>query len=205
MTQVRQELLKSMKGRVLDVGAGGGAYLQYAFANEAVTEVVALEPNVGCHAHIKTTVSELCEGKGYGKGLAPRAAPPPSVEIVSEFIEDHLKRVGGERYDWAILGNVLCEVPDPQSVLRALDALMKPGARVYFSEHVRAPPGTMAETIQDWVNPWWVRVSDGCNCNRDSVGAMRRGTGWALKVWTFQEKGLPWIPIFELGIGVKSK
>ena len=48
-SRVRAELiLRTMRGRVLDVGSGGGAYLKYAFATTAhrVTEVVALEPNV---------------------------------------------------------------------------------------------------------------------------------------------------------------
>jgi SAM-dependent methyltransferase len=217
---IRAELLKSIHGRVLDVGAGGGAYLKYAFASSAVTDIVALEPNVACHSALHATVAELRRGEGFGRGLS---APPvglglaaasttrdtanrgPTVEIVSEFIEDHLKRVGPGCYDWAILGNVLCEVPDQVSVLTALDGLLKPGGRIYFCEHVRVEPGTFIGWLQDFVNPWWCVLSDGCNCNRDSVATMCKVTPWTVKPWTFNEAGLPWIPRFVLGMAVKPK
>jgi SAM-dependent methyltransferase len=199
--RIRVKLLKpTVRGRVLDVGAGGGAYFQYAFSSDnAVTEVVALEPNVHCHPKMQRTLEELKQGNGFGRGLELKPGRPlPKVKITAAFIEDHLKEVGPARYDFAILGNVLCEVPDQGSVLRALDELMVDGGRIFFSEHVRH--ANWKAKFQDFVNPWWCTLSDGCNCNRDTLGAMKKHCpDWTFVNWTFPQMPGP----FEVGLALK--
>ena len=73
-----------------------------------------------------------------------------------------LEVVRGEQFDRIILGNVLCEVDDPVSFLKTVDTLLKPGGRVYFSEHVL--DSGWRRTLQELVSPWWALVSDGCHC-----------------------------------------
>jgi len=199
---VRAELLlRTLRGRVLDVGSGGGAYLKYAFAATAqpVTEVVALEPNVHCHDKLARTLAALGQGRGLPKSLPPTARRPlPRTRITAAFVEQHLAEEGAARYDFALLGNVLCEVPDQRSVLRALDALLVDGARVYFCEHVRYACWWKA-ALQDLVNPWWRTLSDGCNCNRDTLAAIRSSCpDWELVHWTFPQVPGP----FEVGMAV---
>jgi len=57
--------------------------------------------------------------------------------LTSKFLVDFEKELGPKSVDWIILGNVLCEIPDVDEALRILDRLLKPGGRVYYSEHVR--------------------------------------------------------------------
>ena len=114
---------------------------------------------------------------GRGRGL-PRGCkltphrPLPDAKVDGRFIEAHLADVGPARYDYAVLGNVLCEVPDQRSVLAALDALLKDGAYVFFSEHVKHRVGWKG-ALQDFFAPWWCTLLDGCNINRHTMDTVR--------------------------------
>eukprot|EP00041_Stephanoeca_diplocostata_P011229 m.182670 g.182670 ORF g.182670 m.182670 type:complete len:259 (-) comp18467_c0_seq2:345-1121(-) len=190
--RVRTELLKSMRGNVLDFGSGGAEYLQYAVKVSAgsVTKYVAMEPNVN---HRKTIEAQVRKHK-----------PDFPVDIVHQFVEDYQ---GKALFDWIILGNVLCEVPNPPAALRELDRLLKPGGRVYFSEHVREEDGTWAATLQDWFKVPWEIVSDGCCCNRRTLEVIRSSVpNWTLRNWTFHTPvGPPILRRFEVGIAVKAE
>eukprot|EP00941_MAST-03F_sp_MAST-3F-sp1_P002549 g2549.t1 len=203
-SRVRAQLLKKMSGRVLDIGSGGGAYFQYAFASEGnVSSLTALEPNLNCHSALRKKVADLKEGRGFVRGLS--LTQKPKVTIISDFIEDHLEKVGENSYDFAILGNVLCEVPNPQSVLRSLDQLLVPGAQIYFSEHVRSKSWIKSK-LQDFLAPWWWYLADGCNCNRDTMTTICETCPmWVVQPWTFEDGDLPWIGPFVVGLAMKPK
>ena len=63
----------------------------------------------------------------------------PRLEVVGGSLSELTTTLGPASVDWIILGNVLCELPEPEQQLRLLDSLLKPGGRVIFSEHVRDP------------------------------------------------------------------
>ena len=111
-SKIRQELLKNLSGTVLDFGAGGGAYLKYAFQDPGkVKKYVALEPNVHLHASISKEYNTLVE---HVLALSPGASDQiPELIIVPKALDEYLSEVGGESFDWVIIGNVLCEVPQP--------------------------------------------------------------------------------------------
>jgi len=69
------------------------------------------------------------------RGAAPETLP--RLELDGAYLSELAARVEPASVDWIILGNVLCSLPEPEKQLRLLDGLLKPGGRVYFSEHVR--------------------------------------------------------------------
>ena len=93
--------------------------------------------------------------------------------------------MGPASLNCVILGNVLCEIPDVDENLRILNRMLKPGGRIYFSEHVKQEG--MIGILQEFINPVWVLASDGCNCNRNTLEAFKK-VGWKFKHWTFQGK-----------------
>jgi len=64
---VREELMKTMHGVVLDVGAGSGAYVKYSVARGAAVERhTALEPNVHCHWAIRKAFAKEVQLPSFG-------------------------------------------------------------------------------------------------------------------------------------------
>lgn len=171
----RQELLATVSGRVLDVGSGGGAYMRYLGRGPSdtttsktgggnVREVVAVEPLEHLHPLIRSKAEE---------------AGVQSLTVCREM--DELFGDANEvtnPFDWVVLGNVLCEVPDVPSIVHQVSRLLKPGGKVYFQEHVGRRVGTWQRAVQDFVNPAWRHMSGGCNCNRDSVSILKSHSCW---------------------------
>eukprot|EP01129_Flabellula_baltica_P008365 TRINITY_DN3314_c0_g1_i1.p1 TRINITY_DN3314_c0_g1~~TRINITY_DN3314_c0_g1_i1.p1 ORF type:complete len:282 (+),score=39.83 TRINITY_DN3314_c0_g1_i1:626-1471(+) len=184
---VREPLFQGIYGRVLDVGCASGHYLQYC-GNGKVDHYVCLEPNLFIHPQLQVTVDKhLDEGKLQ------------SVEIVGKMIEEISDE---ELFDCIILGNVLCEVPDPNVALDVIDKLLKKGGRVYFAEHVAHDSGIF-KMIQNGINWWWKSVSDGCNCNRHPEQKMK-SLGWNIHGFYYTLGGNPVIGRHWIGIAQKQ-
>jgi hypothetical protein len=112
-----------------------------------------------------------------------------------------------ETVDWIILGRVLCEVADIQSALNVCDRLLKKvSGRVYFRDHIAKPEGSLMRVVQMMVNPWWVRVSMGCNCNRHTLALIQGMKGLQSVVWTYDAvcAGQPWKSPVVLGLVRKA-
>jgi SAM-dependent methyltransferase len=186
---VRKELLKGIRGRVLDVGSGSGLYIQYAALSDHVTEYIAMEPNTGMHPKIRENSAAV--------------HPKFPVRIIGGYLE-HIKE--SQSFDSIILGNVMCEIPDQEAGMREVARLLKPGGRVYFSEHVIEEKPSIARAVQQGVNWWWVVVTAGCHCNRRTLHNMTRvWQQWPLCHWSFEIGWVGPVTRMEIGIAVKPK
>jgi len=221
-SQERQTLLQDLHGKILDVGSGGGAYLDYcptadttsatatSVTNQTTSangdrideirnddnnrkptteKVIALEPNRQMHNTIRTR----------GKHLVKEN----KLEIVSSM-EEVLANEAPESFDWVILGNVLCEVNDVAKTLDQIDQLLKPGGKVYFSEHVARPVGTWQRRYQDWINPLFRHIGGGCNCNHDSLLEMQKRRNWNVIFWQYEHVQVC-MGYFVVGLAQKLK
>jgi SAM-dependent methyltransferase len=164
----RQLLLQHVSGRVLDVGSGGGGYLP--FLSGKASHVVCLEPLKECHSTIRA-------------GATQAGFEDYQVTIVPDGIDEYASKATTDRFDWIILGNVLCEVNDLESALASVHQLLKPGGHVYFCEHIASPSGTILRRFQNMYNPLWNRISGGCNCNRDTLHALEGMQNWDIVSW----------------------
>jgi ubiquinone/menaquinone biosynthesis C-methylase UbiE len=147
----RRQVLAAAQGRTIDLGAGTGANL--GLYPDAVTELVLSEPD----PHMV-------------KRLRPRLA---ESAIPTELAEAPAERLPFEdsNFDTAVFTLVLCTVPDPQAALTEAARVLKPGGRLLFVEHVRAPEPGLARW-QDRLEAPWRFFADGCHCNRDTVAAI---------------------------------
>lgn len=99
-----------------------------------------------------------------------------NVQVAKKFTLEPLDKFGGDltaafmsftlgagkaAYDWIILGNVLCEVPekDLPDVIKGLDRALKPGGKVFYSEHTAWDWSTRPfyRLLQELVAPVWLR------------------------------------------------
>lgn len=175
----RSTLLANVRGKVLDLGSGGGHYLRY-FHN--ASSVVALEPVQGLHPAIQQ----------QGKEWLPKET---TLSIFSLDLESFLHKYPNEAstFDFVILGNVLCEVKDVKSTLTSVDHALRDCGIVYFSEHLGCDCSSWTRTIQNIFNPWWKIISGGCNLNRDSLRFIQSMPNWRVVVWEY--------PSIQLGMG----
>eukprot|EP00808_Paulinella_micropora_P030073 g69069.t1 len=191
---VRSELLKGLKGDVLDVGCGEGSYLNYYGTHaDKIKNLVLLEPNKHLHIQLQDNV-DACR-RDYPKFKDVK------VTVTGNFLKDFPASDNG-RFDWVILGNVLCEVPDQAEALKQVDRLLKPGGRVFFSEHVACQPKTWARLVQELLAPWWLKVSDGCHITRCTLDAIQAQQGWSSIHYSF---GMSRLLPFEVGLAAKAK
>ena len=77
-----------------------------------------------------------------------------------------------DTFDTVVSTLVFCSIPDPLQALREIKRVCKPGGRLLLFEHVRLEEGLIAKA-QDVLNPAWIKISGGCNLNRDTVGLLQ--------------------------------
>ena len=143
----RKKVIPQARGRVLEIGLGTGLNLPFYDAGRVV-ELVGVEPSLTMH-HLAMRRS--------------RAAGIP-VELVG---------IGAERlpladrvFDTVVSTYTLCTIPDPVLALRELRRVLRPGGRLLFSEHGRAPD----ENVRKWqgrIQPFWSPLAGGCRLDRD--------------------------------------
>jgi len=178
--RLRRENLAGLSGRVLEVGAGTGT--NFEFYPDTVSEVVAVEP--------ERRLAALAE-------KAASAAPVP-VTVSTDTVEQY---IAGEPFDAVVCSLVLCSVDDPDSVVRQLHSLLRPGGELRYLEHVASGgPRARLQKIADAT--LWPRLLGNCHTHRHTeetiVGAGFQVTGarreWTIPVW------VP-VPVSEFAIG----
>ena len=149
----RRRLLEGARGRVLEIGAGTGANLQ--FYGEGVDEIVLSEP--------EEPMARRLERRAGGFSLPARIVRAPAEELP---LED-------ARFDVVVATLVLCTVKDPVRALAEIRRVLAPGGRLLFMEHVRSDDARLARW-QDRLN-WLSNLTDhGCHCNRPTVESIER-------------------------------
>mmetsp|Transcript_12973 Transcript_12973/g.25158 ORF Transcript_12973/g.25158 Transcript_12973/m.25158 type:complete len:311 (-) Transcript_12973:202-1134(-) len=188
MGKVKKELLKDLKGDVLDFGAGDGQYLKYvASQGDKIKSVTSLEPLQKFH----TKIEERAKALGV-----------PFKGVYKKYSADLLRERGPEQFDTIIVGCVLCEVPDQHAAVKDLYQLLRPGGKLFYIEHVAYEEGTLLNYLQQFINPFWRVVSGGCNCNRHTLRAIRSAP-WNVFTWELLTD-VPLLNRMQTGLAVKE-
>lgn len=74
-------------------------------------------------------------------------------------------------FDCVVTTFTLCSVQDPHAALSEAKRVLKPGGRLLFVEHGRAPD-TDAATWQRRLEPVWKRIAGGCHLTRPVTQAI---------------------------------
>jgi ubiquinone/menaquinone biosynthesis C-methylase UbiE len=148
--QMREELLGTASGRVLELGAGTGHNLEHY--TDAVTELVLTEPD----PHMAKRLRERL-------ATNPGAARNPSV--VEASAEDLPFDDGS--FDVVVATLVLCTIPDPLKALGEARRVLVEGGKLLYLEHVRSRRPGLARW-QDRLEGPWGFFAGGCHPNRDT-------------------------------------
>ena len=153
LAERRRQLLSSLAGRVIEIGAGAGT--NFAYYPASVESVVAFEP------------------EPYLRNVAERAAEdaPVPVQVLDAPAEQ--LPVEDESLDAAVASLVLCSVADPEAAIAELYRVIRPGGQLLFNEHVRSTSRRAARVQMTADRLGWPRVSGGCHLGRDTDALMR--------------------------------
>jgi ubiquinone/menaquinone biosynthesis C-methylase UbiE len=152
----RNRIIPAAEGRVLEIGIGSG--LNLPFYSRNVAYVIGLEPSPKLLA------------------MARRVQRTGSGPV--EFIEGSAESIPLQdaSVDTVVTTWTLCSIPDAPRALRDMRRVLRPGGRLLFVEHGRAPdPNVM--WWQDRLTPTWKRLGGGCHLNR-AIGKLIEGAGF---------------------------
>jgi SAM-dependent methyltransferase len=152
MADRRRQLLASLSGRVIEVGAGVGT--NFAYYRRDVEEVVAVEP------------------EPYLRNLAEHAAKAAEVRVTVLDAPAEALPVEDNDFAAAVASLVLCSVADPAQAMRELYRVIRPNGELRFNEHVRSSSTWVARVQETADRVGWPRVSGGCHLARDTEALM---------------------------------
>jgi len=160
VTRQRARLVPQAGGVVLEVGMGPGHNLRH-YDPTRITRLIGLDPSASSMA--------MAARRAAGLGLA--------VEFLC--LDGESIPLAAASVDTVVLTYTLCTIPDPTAALVRMRAVLKPGGRLLFAEHGRAPDPRVARR-QDRLTPIWKRLFGGCHLDRDIPGLLR-GAGFRLE------------------------
>ncbi|HEX4734814.1 MAG TPA: class I SAM-dependent methyltransferase [Thermoleophilaceae bacterium] len=150
----RKELLAGLSGRVVEVGSGIGS--NFAHYPDAVTEVIAVEP------------------EPYLRAKSEEAAAQAAVTVtVVEGVAEALP-VDDASVDAGVASLVLCSVPDQDVALRELHRAIKPGGELRFFEHVISNRESRRRVQRFMDKTFYPHLAGGCHLTRDTRAAIER-------------------------------
>ena len=176
----RRENLAGLAGRVLEVGAGTGT--NFPLYPDTVTEVVAVEP--------ERRLTEIAQ-------KAALTAPVP-VTVTGSTIE---ALDASEPFDAVVCSLVLCSVEQPDSVVRQLFSLLRPGGELRYFEHIASSGwrSRLQRLADATVWPW---VAGNCHTHRHTEQTIVEA-GFRIEKARRDWQLPPWVPIpsTEVAIG----
>lgn len=167
----RNKIVPSASGVVLELGFGSGHNLAF-YDRAKVTRLYALEPSEGMLVRARKAAT--------ASGLP--------IEVLQETAE--ALSLGPASVDTVLVTYSLCTIPDPVSALTAARRALKPGGRLLFCEHGRAPDAKVRGT-QARIEPIWKRIAGGCCLTRDIPALVERAGFHVDRLETMYIPGAP--------------
>jgi ubiquinone/menaquinone biosynthesis C-methylase UbiE len=152
MADHRTALLAGLTGEVIEIGAGSGT--NFTHYPTDVTHILAVEPE----PHLREVARHAAE-----------RAPVP-VEVVDGLAER--LPADDDSTDAVVSALVLCSIPDPDTALREIRRVLRPGGEFRFLEHVRADTPGMARVQRFMHATFWPRITGSCHTGRDTTTAI---------------------------------
>lgn len=183
--KLRQDVVPLAAGEVFEIGCGGG--INQAFYDPArITAYAGMDPSA--------------------KGLEYARAEAAKKGWVADIRQGFGEAIPFEdsRFDTVVCTFTLCSVQDHGRVVSELRRILKPGGRLLFAEHGRAPDPGVAKW-QDRIDPLWSRIAGGCHITRPVVSTLEASGFETAPVGTRYAPKVPRIAGWmEWGSAVKS-
>ncbi|HXG28846.1 MAG TPA: class I SAM-dependent methyltransferase [Nevskiales bacterium] len=151
----RAKVVPRAQGRVLEVGIGTGLNIPH-YDKTRVHGIVGVDPALRMH--------RLAQKRIARAGL--------NVELIG--LEAEKLPIADRSFDSIVCTYTLCTIPDPVAALKEMRRVLKPGGKLIFCEHGRAPEESVRRW-QDRLQPLWGRLAGGCHLGRDIPALLQAG------------------------------
>jgi len=168
ITKQREKVVPYAEGVVLEIGIGSGQNLPH-YNPDKVSKIIGVDPD----DHI------------WKRSAKRREVCPIEIERIGLSGEEI--PLENKTADTVVCTYTLCTIPDPVKALHEMRRILKPGGKILFSEHGKAPD----EKVLRWQNridPIWKKIAGGCHTGRD-IPAVFREAG--LKFDSLDEMYIP--------------
>ncbi|KAJ2439064.1 hypothetical protein GGF42_008087 [Coemansia sp. RSA 2424] len=180
---------EQIRGSVLELGPGLGEAL-LLLTPAKIDKYVVLEPNTFLHSELSDNARRAGFAMHYDLLTCPDAAEHntedsdklPMLALVNATLDDEvIPRYVADHapYDTVVSSLVLCSVDSLQATLDSVWALLAPGGKFVFVEHVRHGNAKNWGLVQDVLTPVWSLVADNCHMNRRTGQALDAMKGWS--------------------------
>ena len=153
--KLREQVVPLASGAVFEIGCGGGINQRF-YDPAKVTSFAGMDPSA----------------KGLEFAREAAAKRGWQAEIRQGFGEQIPFAAGS--FDCVVCTFTLCSVGDPAQTVRELHRILKPGGRLLYAEHGRAPDAGVAKW-QDRIEPLWKRIAGGCHLTRPIGSSIATG------------------------------
>jgi ubiquinone/menaquinone biosynthesis C-methylase UbiE len=182
---LRAKLVPLARGQVFEIGCGGGINQRFYDAAQ-ISSYAGIDPSE--------------KGLEYARDEAAKKGW--NADIRQGLGEDI--PFAADSFDTVVCTYTLCSVTDQMQVLAELRRILKPGGRLLFLEHGRAPDAAVAKW-QVRIEPVWKRLAGGCHLARPISSAVADS---GLQVTPLGQGYVPKAPRFagwmEWGEGMKA-
>ena len=156
----RNEVVPLAEGRVFEIGCGGGL-------NQPLYDPARVTAFSGIDPHEKLLAGARAEAQKKGWTVDLRQGVGEAIPFPDGS------------FDTVVCTYTLCSVQDQGQVLSEMRRILRPGGRLLFLEHGRAPDAKVARW-QDRIEPVWKPLAGGCHLTRP-IGSALRGAGFAVE------------------------
>lgn len=155
----RSEIVPKAQGNVLELGCGGGINLQF-YDRTKIDKLTGLDPSAELLDYTRQEAKTL----GFKMDILD------GVGEAMPFADDS--------FDTVLTTFTLCSVQEGKQVLKEMRRVLKPGGKILFLEHGRAPDKG-PEKWQQRIEPVWKHIAGGCHLHRP-VSKLFEAEGFAL-------------------------
>lgn len=152
LRELRRNVLRGVRGRVLEPGIGTGRNLP--LYPPGVERLVGVDPDEVMLRRARERAGKV----PFPVDLVPASAGELPFEDAS--------------FDAAVATLAFCTIPDPLKALRETRRVLGSGGELRLLEHVRMEREPVAR-VQEAATPLWKRVAGGCHLDRDTLALVR--------------------------------
>ena len=147
VSKQREKVVPFASGVVLEIGIGSGLNIPF-YNPDKVSKIIGVDPD----EYI------------WKRSAKRRAASPLEIERIGLSGEDI--PLQDNMADSVVVTYSLCTIPDPIKALGEMKRILKPGGKILFTEHGKAPDAKV-HRWQNRIDPIWGKLAGGCHTGRD--------------------------------------
>lgn len=183
-TRIRREVLAEALGRVLELGFGVGLNLPHY--PPRVKRLTAVDPNPGMKKAAQKKI----------------AVSPIKVDLYA--VDGEELPFEDKSFDTIVCTWTLCSLRDPGRALAQCHRVLRRSGKYLFVEHGLAD-NCGVRKLQNWLDPCWRIVGDGCHLNRNIKGLIQGGNFRIERLKNFYMPGVSRVAGYMYqGVAVKA-